>query len=200
MANLSPYVGVAEATWLQQTKSLIEKHPLDTCELVEIVLQSWSDIFDSKLGPKGFQIGQHIYPKPQILGFLLHELIALELSARYPDLWRGEESKADKDLVFIPDPFFSVEIKTSSNPNKIFGNRSYAQKSDSIRKKSKDGYYLTVNFGKCKKDSPKPIILLIRFGWIDHVDWIGQAAQSGQQAHLTSAAENLKLLTIYPVK
>ncbi len=110
--------------------------------MVEVVLQSWNDIFDSKLGPKGFQIGKHIFPKPQIMGFLLHELIPLEFSARYPRLWRGEQTASDKDLVYIPDPQYSVEIKTSSDSKNIYGNRSYAQESDSAGKKSKSGYYL----------------------------------------------------------
>lgn len=200
MAALSPYNKVAETQWLQKTKQLVEAHPLKAAELVEVVLQSWNGIFESKLGPKGFQIGKHIFPKPQIMGFLLHELIPLEFAVRYPKLWRGEQSSSDKDLVYIPDAQYSVEIKTSSNIKNIYGNRSYAQESESAGKKSKSGYYLQVNFGKLSKTSPKPEILLIKFGWIDHTDWIGQAAATGQQAHLAPAAANNKLLIIYPVK
>lgn len=165
-----------------------------------MVLQSWNGIFESKLGLKGFQIGKHIFPKPQIMGFLLHELIPLEFSARYPKLWRGEQSSSDKDLVYIPDAQYSVEIKTSSDSKNIYGSRSYAQESDSAGKKSKSGYYMQVNFGKFSKTTLKPEILLIKFGWIDHTDWIGQAASTGQQARLAPATANSKLLTIYPVK
>ena len=142
MGASSPYNKVAETQWLQKTKKLVACHPLKVSEMVEVVLQSWNDIFDSKLGPKGFQIGKHIFPKPHIMGFLLHELIPLEFSARYPRLWRGEQTASDKDLVYIPDPQYSVEIKTSSDSKNIYGNRSYAQESDSAGKKSKSGYYL----------------------------------------------------------
>jgi hypothetical protein len=182
------------------TKKLVEAHPLKASELVEVVFQSWNDIFESKLGPKSFQIGKHIFPKPQIMGFLLHELISLEFAARYPKLWRGEQSSSDKDLVCIPDAQFSIEIKTSSDKKNIYGNRSYAQESESAGKKSKSGYYLQVNFGKFGKTVPKPEILLIKFGWLDHNDWIGQTSSTGQQARLAPETANKKLLTIYPVK
>src|ERR1035441_1783561 len=132
MVALSPYNKVKETQWLQKTKQLVEAHPLKAIELVKVVLQSWNDIFESKLGPKGFQIGKHIFPKPQIMGFLLHELIPLEFAARYPKLWRGEQSSSDKDLVYIPDAQYSVEIKTSSNSKNIYGNRSYAQESENV--------------------------------------------------------------------
>jgi hypothetical protein len=200
MAALSPYNNVAETQWNQKTKQLIRAHPLKTAELVEVVLQSWNGIFESKLGPKGFQIGKHIFPKPQIMGFFLHELISLEFATRYPKLWRGEQSSSDKDLVYIPDAKYSIEIKTSSDPKNIYGNRSYAQDSDSAGKKVKSGYYLQVNFGKFSKTMPKPEILLIKFGWIDHTDWIGQAASTGQQARLAPVTANNKLLTIHPFK
>ena len=179
---------------------LVERHPLKATELVDVVLQSWNDIFESRLGSKGFQIGKHIFPKPQIMGFLLHELIPLEIAARYPKFWRGEQSSSDKDLVYIPDAEYSIEIKTSSDSKNIYGNRSYAQKSKGNGKKSKSGYYLQVNFGKFSNAIQKPEILLIKFGWLDHIDWIGQAASTGQQARLAPTTANSKLLTIYTVK
>ncbi len=197
MASFSPYQGLEEAKWADKTDELINSHPLKKEEMVEVVLQSWNDIFDSRFGPKGFQIGKHIFPKPQIMGFLLHEMIPLEFAERYKGLWRGDLSGADKDLVYISDSKFSVEIKTSSNPKQIFGNRSYAQEPNGIGKKDKSGYYLTVNFGKCQKSFPKPLILLIKFGWLDHTDWVGQAAATGQQAHLIPAAAKHKLQTLY---
>lgn len=196
----SPYKGIPEGKWIEITKKLIAEHPLKTDEIRQVVLQAWTDIFDSKLGPKNFQIGKHIFPKPQIMGFFLHELIPLELAARYPGKWRPEKTAGDKDLVYIPDDRFSIEIKTSSHASQIFGNRSYAQEGETAGKKSKSGYYMTVNFGKFSTADSTPKILRIRFGWIDHSDWIGQAAQSGQQAHLTAGADRLKLLTIYPAE
>jgi len=145
------------------------------------------------LGTKGFKIGVNIFPKPQIMGFLLHELVPLELSVRYPKLWRTEETSEDKDIVFIPDDIFSIELKTSSSPRRIFGNRSYAQ--DSTKgKKEKTGYYLAINFHKFIEKKTRPKIKLIRFGWI------GQKAATGQQSRLPTEVENSKLLEIYPSK
>ncbi|KKS53288.1 MAG: NmeSIR protein [Parcubacteria group bacterium GW2011_GWA2_42_28] len=135
-----------------------------------------------------------------IMGFLLHELIPLEFSARYPKIWSKEKQAHDKDLVYVPNNTFSIEIKTSSNPNNIFSNRSYAQKVVK-GKKNKSGYYLAVNFEKCDDDvCPKPRIVKIRFGWLDHGDWIGQTATSGQQARLSPAVKKFKLFEIYSAK
>jgi hypothetical protein len=130
------------------------------------------------------------------MGFLLHELISLELAARYPDEWRGEVNASDKDIVYIPDDSFSIEVKTSSNPNHIYGNRSYAQ-ATTKRKKAKSGYYLAVNFEKFSSSKHDPKIRLIRFGWLDSDDWIGQKAATGRQSRLPPEVENNKLLELY---
>jgi hypothetical protein len=191
----SPYDGKTSAEWSKVTQRLVHEHPLQTAELVEIVLAAWESIFGFKIGAK-FEIGRDIFPKPQIMGFFLHELIPLEIAVLHPDEWRGEESASDKDIVYIQDDKYSIEVKTSSNPSHIYGNRSYAQAS-SKGKKSKSGYYLAVNFEKFSKANKRPRILRIRFGWLDSSDWKGQAAATGQQAHLTTETENGKLLTIY---
>jgi len=191
----SPYAGKNPKDWSAVTKILIKKHPLSTQEIKEVVLQSWNDIFQSKIGKRGYKIGKDIYPKPQILGFFLHELIPLEFEKRYPKKWRREISAKDKDLICIPDDNFSIEIKTSSNPQSIFGNRSYAQKSLN-GKKGKAGYYLAINFEKCTDTCPKPKILKIRFGWLDHKDWMGQKSATGQQSRLSRDVENFKLIEL----
>jgi len=191
----SPYADVSPSNWLSITQVLVERHPLSTDAIVDVVLTSWQSIFNSQLGTKGFRIGRDIFPKPQIMGFLLHELIPLELKAKYPDLWRGDISISDKDIVYIPDDFFSIEVKTSSDPRHIYGNRSYAQNSNNS-KKGKSGYYLAVNFEKFSNNT-NPQIKLIRFGWIDSGDWIGQKAATGQQSRLSSDVENYKLLQLY---
>lgn len=193
---MSPYKNIQQEDWKIVTQSLLDEHPLDEEEIVEIVLSCWKSIFDSSFGEKEFKVGQDILPKPQIMGFFLHELIPLELVGRYQDVWRGDEDSHDKDCEYKDDSKYSFEIKTSSNPKRIFGNRSYAQ-SSSTNKKSKDGYYLTVNFEKFTKVILNPEILIIRFGWIDSTDWIGQKSQTGQQARLPSEVYEGKLKTIY---
>jgi hypothetical protein len=191
-----PHSRLPKDKWAAKTKKLVAAHPLNMKEVVEVVLLAWDAIFASQIGPHGFKIGTHLFPKPQIMGFLLHELIPLEFAVRYPNKRRGEEQAGDKDLVYIPDPRFSVEIKTSSHKSKIFGNRSYAQRPTDA-KKSKSGYYLAINFDRFdKRKKTRPKIVRVRFGWLDHSDWIGQAAATGQQAHLTPECEGCKLVTL----
>ncbi len=192
----SPYKGLKPSRWLEVTKQLVDKHPLDPREIADVVLSAWDSIFATKMGTKGFHIGKDISPKPQIMGFFLHELIPLELAARHPKEWRGEENTSDKDIVYIPDDIYSIEVKTSSNPNHIYGNRSYAQ-ATTRGKKSKSGYYLAVNFEKFSKTNIHPNIRLVRFGWLDSEDWIGQRAATGQQSRLPPEVENNKLLELY---
>ncbi|OIP93214.1 MAG: restriction endonuclease [Syntrophaceae bacterium CG2_30_49_12] len=193
----SPYRGLKPNRWLEITKKLLDNHPLAQDEIVDVVLSVWKSIFDSKMGTKGFRIGKDIFPKPQIMGFFLHELIPLELAARYPNKWRGEKNTSDKDIVYIPDDRYSIEVKTSSDPNHIYGNRSYAQATPSKGKKAKSGYYLAVNFEKFSKTIKYPHIRLIRFGWLDSEDWMGQKAPTGQQSRLPTEVENNKLLELY---
>jgi len=135
----SPYKGLDTENWKNKTLELIEEHPLKPKEISEVVRKAWDDIFLSTIGSRPFRIGSDLFPQPQIMGFFLHELIALEFSCRYPGIWRREETSDEKDMVCIPDALYSIEIKTSSSPRNIFGNRSYAQKT-SASKKSKSGY------------------------------------------------------------
>jgi len=193
----SPYARRKPARWADVTKRLVDEHPLSTDELVDVVLASWDSIFASRFGSSGFQIGAQIFPKPQTMGFLLHELIPLELQQRYPDEWRGDEDAEEKDIVYMPDQRFSIEVKTSSNRSHIFGNRSYAQKT-SKGKKAKSGYYLAVNFEKfSSRVEGDPSVLLVRFGWLDSGDWIGQRAATGQQSRLPPDVESGKLMELY---
>ena len=192
----SPYAGLRPEQWSEKTDELVSAFPLDMGELVQVVKHSWEGVFASKIGTKRFQIGKHIFPKPQIIAFFLHELIPLELASRYPGLWRGEVTAADKDIVYIPDVSYSIEIKTSSHASQIFGNRSYAQEGGK-GKKSKAGYYLAVNFDKSVKGSPAPQLRRVRFGWLDHSDWQGQIAATGQQARLSPEVERGKLRLLF---
>lgn len=199
MSGSSPYEGLDRSLWLGRTKELVEAHPFNPDEIVEVVLESWNSIFESKIGISGFTIGEHIVLKPQLMGTLLEQLIVLELEFRYPEVWRGERAAKDKDLVYAPDEGFSVEIKTSSSAKNIYGNRSYAQEPKAA-KKSKSGYYVAVNFEKFSGAAARPRIRLVRFGWLDHADWLGQASQTGQQARLDSFTEQNKLMTLFSLE
>lgn len=130
------------------------------------------------------------------MGFLLHELIPLNLESRFPKQWRKGRA-GQFDACYLPDDYYSFEIKTSSSSTGIFGNRSYAHVSSESSKR-RGGYFLAINFGKFSPNTRQPDLTLIRFGWLDSSDWIGQRAQSGQQAHLTKEAKAYKLRIIWP--
>lgn len=190
-----PYKGLPREAWRARTEELIYSHPLKPQELVQITLMAWKSIFESSIG--NLHIGVEIFPNPQMMGFFIQQLVSHEFMRRYPGIWRGEQNVSDKDLVYIPDLNFSIEIKTSSDSKHIFGNRSYGQEVAGKAKKGKNGYYLAVNFQKFSAN-PNPKILLIRFGWLDHPDWLAQKATSGQQARVEPFAESSKLLELYP--
>lgn len=185
--------------WVAITEELISNHPLDMDDIVDAVLESWESIFMTKIGGE-LQIGVDVFPSPQIMGNYLHELIPIKLSKKYPGIWRKEQVKEDKDIVYIPDNNYSIEIKTSSNANNIYGNRSYGQEnSENNSGKSKSGYYIGVNFEKfdSKQSNYKPQIKKIRFGWLDHSDWIPQKSEKGQAATIYKEARDKKMKLIY---
>ena len=129
----SPYHNKPETEWLSITKKLIDKHPLKK-EIVNVVLKSWDDIFNSKMG--SFSIGKEICPSPQIMSFFLHELVAQYLSLEFPETYKVGEAKTEKDIHNIKDPTMGIEIKASSNKTRIFANRSYAQPSSGSETKN----------------------------------------------------------------
>ena len=195
----SPYEGYSVKEWNKITEDLIAKHPLSEEEIIYAVLDAWNRIKLTKIGGE-LQIGIDVFPSPQIMGNYLHELIPVMLAHKYPGVWRKEQLKDEKDMVYIPNDFYSVEIKTSSNATNIYGNRSYGQEnSENNSGKKKYGYYITVNFEKYTEINHNPRIKKIRFGWIDHSDWHAQAAATGQQASLALDARDHKLKLLYSV-
>lgn len=191
----SPYDGLEIGKWKERTRKLIREHPLEPQEIVGVVHDVWAGIFDSKIGTKPFKIGKDLFPKGQVMSALLHELLPLEFQSRYPAKWRREETAKEKDLVCLENPRYSIEIKASSSASGIFGNRSYAQDSKSP-KKVKSGYVLAINFQSFSQELAAPKVRLIRFGWLDHVDWIGQKSETGQSARPSKEAKEHKLLKL----
>lgn len=191
----SPYDSSPKNKWKEITENLVEKHPFDKQEIVEIVLKSWNAIFESKIGE--FKIGKEIFPAPQILSFFLHELIGHYFNKKYSGKCRVGIEKDEKDIHCVYNNIFSVEIKASSNKNRIFANRSYAQPDSGNQRKSKDGYFIAVNFEKVTKSNPKPEIMIIRFGYLEHSDWRAQSAATGQQASLLPETYEQKFVTLY---
>ena len=133
------------------------------------------------------------------MSFLLHELVAHYLTLKHPGIYKVGTEKSEKDIHCITDTTLSIEIKGSSHPNQIFANRSYAQPQSGNGQKDKNGYYIAINFEKFDDVKPNlPKILLIRFGYLEHTDWIAQASATGQQARLSADVYNYKLKQIYP--
>lgn len=198
----SPYQGYPEIEWADITKRLVDEYPLNFDDIIDAVLDAWNGILMTRIAGE-LQMGIDILPSPQIMGNYLHELIPIMLERKFPGVWSRDTNKGDKDLVYLPDDFYSTEIKTSSNPNNIYGNASYGQEdSASASSKSKDGYYIGVNFEKFDQApaGEMPRIRKIRIGWLDHSDWHSQSASSGQAATISSFVRDNKLLLIYDIR
>lgn len=209
----SPYKGKDESLWKKITIDLINEHPLSEEEIVEAVITSWEQIFESTVGP--LHIGQQIFPSPQIMSSILHELIPYNLASTIGDNYRIGTCKAEKDIVYKPDVKYCIEVKASSSKNSIYANRSYAQPSLDSDTKDKNGFYIAVNFEKFEQNEvgesraieydakgkiTYPKITQIRFGYLEHTDWIPQKSAKGQQASLSPLAKKYKMKKIYPTR
>ena len=127
----------------------------------------------------------------------MHELVAHNLSLKYPNRYKIGELKHEKDVHDKIDPSMGIEIKGSSHNTQVFANRSYAQPSSDTEAKDKNGYYLIINFEKVSRSNPNPKIKLIRFGYLEHNDWTAQKSETGQQARLSPDAYKYKLIGLY---
>jgi hypothetical protein len=189
----SPYAGKPDSSWLGITKRLVNKHPLKPEVLREVALTTWERLWQTTVGAGPTQVKLSELKVPAtVVGYFFETLFARELEQREPSNWRGTQSKEEKDLVYLPNPTLSVEIKTSGQAGfKVYGNRSYGQKAgnDLLVKKEKSGYYVTLNFFN-------QTLPLIRFGWIDAHDWDPQEAPTGQMAGLSPTVYQSKLLPI----
>jgi hypothetical protein len=145
-----PYAHKPVSKWLEITRTLVESHPLKTAELLDTATTAWATLWQTTVGTGAVAVKLSDLRVPAtIVGYFFEVLFARELQRRAPTLWRGNLSKDEKDLVYIPDPGLSVEIKASGQAGfKVYGNRSYGQKSERAvpAKKEKSGFYITINF------------------------------------------------------
>ena len=187
---VSPYSNQPVSNWRCITQNLVNEYPISPQELLDITMLSWSRLWSSEIGGK-IRIDEVDLPAT-VVGYFFQKLFSHELSSRYPDVWKGEEFKSDKDLVNIIQPQFSTEMKASGQLGcALFGNRSYNQQSDAAESSGKDksGYYITLNFYE-------KTITLLRLGWIDQDDWMPQGAATGQAAVLKPEVYQYKLMEI----
>ncbi|WP_330203384.1 ScaI family restriction endonuclease [Cyanobacterium sp. DS4] len=191
--NNSPYQNLDKDSWIDKTKELIEDHPLSLGEIEDIAVRAWNILWQTKIGDELTKIPLKDIKLPAtVIGYFFEKLFAYILAEQYPDKWCGGSHKEDKDLVYIENPYYSVEIKTSGQKKTdIFGNRSYGKKSQDevLVKKEKSGYYLTINFYQ-------DTLTLIRFGWIDFEDWQSQSSESGQMSKLKQEVYQTKLFAV----
>lgn len=188
MNRLNPYEGAAAEQWREITEMLVEQHPL-TPYIVDFCLKSWQSILHGKINTYLNMYISEMSISPQATGALLHDVIPAYISKNIQGFRKGVGS--EKDIVCEYDDFFSLEVKTSSQKS-IYGNRSYAKSEGG---KSKDGYYLAINFEKINANNPR--LLCIQMGWLAHSDWVGQKSETGQQAALTKEAKENKFILLY---
>lgn len=190
----SPYLNNPVTEWSKITAQLIEQHPLRMDVIREVALTTWAILWQTRIGEGETSIRLDEIDVPAtVVGYFFEKLFARELERRYPTEWRGSRTKNEKDLVYLPDPSFSIEMKSSGQlGTKIFGNRSYNQQTiegSQISKTEKSGYYITINFYD-------QTLNLIRYGWIDQEDWKAQSAATGQAATLPETVYNHKLVIV----
>ena len=191
----SPFKGKSPVGWPAIAQNLVGSFPLSTNEIVSSVQRCWQQYFSSKIGEEGLQIGVDIFLPAQATGVILERLIARDLAKTHCH-WRSGTNKFEKDVVCTSDSKFSFEIKTSSSSKGIFGNRSTGNLSNSS-KKQRTGYYLVINYKLPSEADITKDLMLIRFGWIDDGDWVGQASASGQQASISKQVADGKLITLF---
>ena len=187
---MSPYENVPVEQWHEITRCLVERHPL-TPVIVDLSLKSWQSILHGKINTYLNMQIKEMSISPQATGALLHDVIPEYISKNIKGFRKGLGN--EKDIVCEYNDFYSLELKTSSLKS-IYGNRSYAKSGGG---KSKDGYYLTINFEKIQRNDPK--LLRIQMGWLNHSDWVGQKSETGQQAVLTKEAQGNKFVVLYKV-
>ena len=119
----SPYSGKPESEWLGITQRPISDHPLKQDVLRDAVIKTWSTLWQTTVGAGETSVRLTDLNVPAtVVGYFFEVLLARDLEGREPALWHGTQSKEQKDLVYIPDPNLSIEIKTSGQAGfKVYG-------------------------------------------------------------------------------
>ena len=191
---MSPYFNKSESEWAEITDNLVNENPI-TKDLVDMCLKTWQSILNSKINSFLNLTIKDLILSPQAVSYLFHDILP-EYIVRNLIYWKKGTAANEKDIVNVMNARHSFEIKISSSKNSIFGNRSYGQVGNQS-KKSKDGYYLAINIDKLTIQNPR--VRIIRFGWLDHSDWMSQNSATGQQARLSRQTMELKFKTLYEI-
>lgn len=116
-----------------------------------------------------------------MIGTLFEHSLLQVIREQYDDEYRAQKKRSDCDILSTDDRIFNFEIKTTTSPREIYGNRIVSQA------KASGSFLLAVNYSKLTLD-----VTRVRFGWVDPTCWAGQAG-NGQQARLTAVARDTRL-------
>src|SRR5438094_455826 len=108
----SPYSGKPGPSWLRVTERLVKQHPLAPDLLRDATLSTWRSLWQTTVGSGQTSVRLADLRVPAtVVGYFFEVLLTRDLQRRAPTLWRGSQSKEEKDLFYLPDPRLSVEIK-----------------------------------------------------------------------------------------
>ena len=130
----SPYVDLPVGQWRAKTQELVANHPLSLEDIRAACLRSWDFVWETTIGTGETAISLREIEVPStVTGYFFERILARELEVRHPGRWRGGQEKAEKDLVYVSDPHFSIEVKTSGQLNtRVYGNRSYGMRGKTV--------------------------------------------------------------------
>ena len=167
---------------------ILMNFPLEPSEIRELVEESLLDVFESPYGSMELWNGTDIFLTGQAIGNLFQVFFTKRLVRLYPYTWREGCQRDEMDVVCIPKPEYSFEIKTSSSKSGIYGNRSYTKHGDMMHK-VRGGWLLAVNYKRPTPASPHWKIHKIRFGYVDCSEWRGQRTDTGQASSVSPIAK-----------
>ena len=167
---------------------ILMNFPLEPSEIRELVEESLLDVLESPYGSMELWNGTDIFLTGQAIGNLFQVFFTKRLVRLYPYTWREGCQRDEMDVVCIPKPEYSFEIKTSSSKSGIYGNRSYT-KHGHMMHKVRGGWLLAVNYKRPTPASPTWKIHKIRFGHVDCSEWRGQRTDTGQASSVSPIAK-----------
>lgn len=178
----------------------VGSHPLGEEELLSVVFGAWDELVGA-ITPTGVNLVSELGIAPRAIGDLLEKLIARGLAELQLGEWHGGEGWHQKDVVCVANDRYSFEIKTSTRPSGLDGNKCYAPAAGArartpTSRKSMCGYYLVVNYEDPRKTAD-PRVRLIRFGWLDREDWVAQGSALGQRSRVPRCDAERQLVTLY---
>lgn len=135
--------------------------------LRDAVLSTWNDIEQASIaGVRLLDVADS-----GVVSNLFHSLLPIKLS---PLGYRKDQDKNEKDLHYIADPKYSLEIKTSTS-NRISGSVSYIASNKGTKERS--SLYLCIFWSKEGISS-------VKFGVINFEDWnLPKAGSSSAAIH-----------------